>query len=135
MASKKLTLLVCRSCIRENKQTDPKLMDEETLRATYTKKMKKTFFGQIAELRFLDCLTNCQNPDSVQINRGDQEMLFGKISSERRVDEVVELVRNLRDSKKPLAPSDTLKPCLVFVRSQATPKSGEAPIRGDRIKI
>ncbi len=132
---KKVTLLVCRSCIRENKQADPCLIDEPTLRATYARKLKKGWFGKKAELRVVDCLTNCQNSNSAQINREDGEILFGKISSEVLVDEVIQLAVTLSDTQQPLAASDSLKQCFIHTRPHRQWRQGEDSVPADRVKL
>jgi predicted metal-binding protein len=130
----KITLMVCRSCIVQNSQEDSCLKDEASLRQTYEKKLKTGFFGaRLAELQIVDCLTNCENPNSVQINREDGEMLFGFIRSEKQMDELIELVKKLRDSKKPLAPSEALKKNLTFVRPHREWRKGKDAFHADRI--
>ncbi|QQR79557.1 MAG: hypothetical protein IPJ69_09355 [Deltaproteobacteria bacterium] len=94
--SSKIILKVCRSCIRDNPQSDPCFLNEATLKATYQKKIKKPILGEpICELRLVDCLTNCQNPNSVQIERDDGDMLLGSINSQKNIDQVIELVKTV----------------------------------------
>jgi predicted metal-binding protein len=135
MPSEKIILKVCRSCVSQNLQSDPALQSETALRVTYESKIKKGLFGKIAELQIVDCLTNCENPNAVQIDRADGEMLFGKISNEALVDEVIQLVRELRDPSKPFVPSENLKPCLVFVRPHLQWRPGNHAAHADRIRL
>ncbi len=135
MANKKVTVLVCRSCIVQNKQEDPALKNEESLQRLYEKKLKKGFFGKIAELRMVDCLTNCENPNSVQIDREDGEILFGKISDEQAMDEIVQLAEALRDSKKSLEVPPSLQKKLMFVRPHFEWRAGEDAVHADRFPL
>lgn len=135
MGSHKIALLVCRSCIRENTQADPSLTSEEHLRKIYSQKLKKRLFGKLAELRIVDCLTNCQNPNSVQIDREDGEMLFGRINNCARIDDVIQLVEKLRGKDVPFQPSESLKPCLVFVRPHRDWRSEGEAVPADRIRL
>ncbi|MDP2600007.1 MAG: hypothetical protein Q8P84_04645 [Deltaproteobacteria bacterium] len=49
MGDKKIIVSVCRSCIRDNAQSDAALANEECLKNTWLKKLKKGFFGKIAD--------------------------------------------------------------------------------------
>ncbi len=135
MSSRKVTVLVCRSCIRENPQSEPALANEESLRITYKRKLKRGFFRNLAELQIVDCLTNCQNPNSVQIDCEDGEMLFGRISTCQKVDEIVVLVNKLRDLSEPLKTSEILAENLIFVRSHRDWRSDGNIIHADRIRL
>jgi len=135
MSKKKIVLQVCRSCIRDNEQSDPTLKDEATLRKTYQEKLKRGLFGRVAELRIVDCLTNCANPNSVQIQRDDGEILFGKICSQSSVDAVIQLSDELRDPSKELVPSKILTPHLIFVRPHTQWRKGTDSTHADRIQL
>jgi predicted metal-binding protein len=130
----KITLMVCRSCIAQNPQEDPCMKDEAALRETYERKLKTGFLGgKLAELLVVDCLTNCENPNSVQVNREDGEMLFGLIRSEKQIDEIIRLVKDLKDSRKSLEASEALKKQLTFVRPHREWRAGEDAYHADRI--
>ncbi len=133
--SHKITLLVCRSCIRENAQTDPCFQDNDALEKTYAEKLKKGFFGHHAELRLTDCLTNCQNSNAVEICRADGQILLGLIRSEKDVDQVIDLVKTLKDSSAPLQVSDELQEKMVCVRSAAAWRAGTEAAPADRVKL
>jgi len=131
----KITLRVCRSCIVQNSQEDPAMKDEASLKATYEKKLKTGLLGlKIAELQIVDCLTNCENPNSVQISRKDGEILFGLIRSEKQIDELIRLVKDLRDPKNNLEASEALKKNLTFVRPHRGWRAGEDAFHADRIR-
>ncbi len=131
--SSKITLLVCRSCIRDNPQSDPCFLNEATLRATYQKKIKKGLLGgDLCELRITDCLTNCQNPNSVQIERDDGEMLFGGILTQKNADQVIDLVKTVVNACHALGPSEELEEKLVFVRPKQEWREGLDATPADR---
>lgn len=133
--SQKIILKVCRSCIVQNSQGDVALKDEPTLRETFEGKLKKGFLrGKVADLQIVDCLTNCENPNSVQIDRGDSEMLLGFIRTEKEVDELIRLVNELRQTRMPFAVSEALKEKLIFVRPHRAWRSGEDAFHADRIR-
>jgi len=136
MKPKTLTLKVCRSCIVQNPQTDPALRDEETLRVTYEKKVPGGFFGgRVIELCIVDCLTNCENPNSVQIDREDGEILFGGINDENSVDQIIALAKELKDLKKPLEASLLLKSRCMFSRPHREWRSGGDAVHADRFRL
>src|SRR4030095_7333744 len=136
MKSKSITLKVCRSCIVQNPQSDPCLKDEETLKATYEAKLGRGFFGGLSiKLCISDCLTNCENPNSVQIDREDGEILFGKISDEKSVDQIVELAKELKDLKKPLEASEALKSRCMFTRPHREWRPGSDAVHAVRFRL
>lgn len=131
-----IILKVCRSCVRDNPQSDPCFLNEATLRATYQKKVKKGLLsGQICELQFVDCLTNCQNPNSVQIERDDGEMLFGGINHQKQVDQIIEVVKTNTNACHALGPSEELEEQLVFVRPKQEWREGLDATPADRRKL
>jgi predicted metal-binding protein len=133
--AQKITLMVCRSCIDQNAQSDPALQDQAALHKTYEKKLKTGFFrSKIAELRFVDCLTNCENPNAVQIDREDGEILLGLIRTESEVDEVIRLVKGLNESGTPLLISEKLQSNLTFIRPHRHWRTGEDTFHADRLK-
>src|SRR4030095_907181 len=136
MKSKTLILKVCRSCVVQNPQTDPALKNEEALRETYEKKLPGGLFGGRAiDLCVVDCLTNCENPNSVQIEREDGEILFGKISDEESVDQVIALAKELKDLKKPLEASPSLKSRCMFSRPHREWRPGDDAVHADRFRL
>jgi predicted metal-binding protein len=135
MKSKTLSLKVCRSCVVQNQQSDPLFKDEESLRMAYERKIKQGLFGRVAELCIVDCLTNCENPNSVQIDREDGEILFGRISEENLVDQVVELAKKLKDLQRPLEPSEALKSRCMFTRPHPEWRPGEDAAHADRFRL
>jgi|GEM_PF-2572076 len=136
MKSSSITLKVCRSCIVQNPQNDPCLKDEDALRTTYEKRLPRGLFGsRPIELCVVDCLTNCENPNSVQIDREDGEILFGKINDEASVDQIVALARDLKDLRKPLEASPPLKSRCMFSRPHREWRPGEDPVHADRFLL
>ena len=135
MSSTKTTLFVCRSCALQNTQKDPSFQSEKILRETYEKKLKKGFFGKIAELRIVDCLTNCENPNSVMIDRENEELLLGNINEEKWVNEVVKLLKKLQDNSQPLQVSPALESRMVYKRPHRHWKASETPFHADRIRL
>ncbi|MBL7684523.1 MAG: hypothetical protein JNK65_00605 [Deltaproteobacteria bacterium] len=131
----KITLMVCRSCITENAQQDAVFKDESTLRKTYEKKLKTGLFSKLATLRIVDCLTNCENPNSVQIENENEEMLLGLIKSESQIDEVIRLIADLRATGRKLSPSEALKKNLVFVRPHRSWNQEKQAVAADRVKL
>lgn len=129
----KIILKVCRSCVRDNPQSDACLLNEATLRATYQKKVKKGLLGgQLCELQFVDCLTNCQNPNSVQIERDDGDMLFGNINTQKQIDHIMETVKTCSNACHALGPSEELEEQLVFVRPKQEWREGLDATPADR---
>ena len=135
MNSSKTTLFVCRSCVLQNTQKDPSFQSEKILKETYEKKLKKGFFGKIAELRIVDCLTNCENPNSIMIDRADEELLLGSINEEKWVDETIKLLKTLQDVSQPLQASQALESRMVYKRPRRHWKASETPFHADRIRL
>jgi hypothetical protein len=151
MGSQKVVIKVCRSCVRENAQAEPRLCNETCLRSTWgaaaaCRTVEKGGLlarlldlpaalggrpARVAGLQVVDCLTGCDNPNSVQLERGDFDMLLGRISTMALVDAVVDLARALEDPTRPFVPSPALAPHLVFVRDR---RPG-ALLRADRVEL
>ncbi len=109
-----ITIEVCFSCLRDNEQSDPLLQDPKQLMAHYEKQLKGRLWGKQAKFRFVDCLTNCDSGNSVQINRKDGGILFSKINSTDLTNEVISLALHLR-KKNPLQESSALKEHLARI--------------------
>ena len=116
MSLKKITVVFCRSCIRDNEQKNPTFSDEKKVQELYEEKLKKRWFGKIAELKMSDCLTNCRNPNSVKIEREDGEILFGWINDLEQVDQIVALAESLKNPKSVLRSTENLADKVIWSR-------------------
>lgn len=117
MASK-IKLLVCRSCIRDNPQSDSLFASVENAKQVYGKKLRRNFFGTHAELKWVDCLTNCHRPNSVQIETlSGEEILFAEISSNNKMDEVIEMVKKFSKSSEPVTVPASLQENLRWIHN------------------
>jgi len=135
MSSSKTTLVVCRSCILQNSQKDAAFESEKKLIETYEKKLKSGFFGKIAELRIVDCLTNCENPNSVLIDRQGEELLLGNIDEEKWADETIKLLKTLKDPSQPLQASQALASRTVYKRPHRRWEASNKAFHADRIRL
>ena len=93
---KKITLDICASCLRDNPQQESLLQNIPQLVAHYQKHLKPGWFRKHPKVRLVDCLSNCRNGNSVQINRDDGAILLGQINSAELITAIIKLAQKLR---------------------------------------
>lgn len=95
---KKISLKICRSCGRDNPKSAAIFRSEEGLRCFYEPRVARGFFGalrQWADLEFVDCLTNCDTPNSVSVCCQKRTFEFAWISTLDLAEQVVAFSKSL----------------------------------------
>ena len=97
MGNKKLKLLVCRTCIRDNPGQGI-FATVDSLTDVYKKGLKKGLFSCSAEMDLQNCFTECENFHCVQLTDSDKGFRLKKISTPEKIETVLQWVKQVEKS-------------------------------------
>lgn len=102
MLKPNVTVLICQSCIATNVQGCEFFSETRIVHDAVSRRYRKRLFKRPVRFFFVDCLGNCRNPNSVQIDREDGSLLYGRIQDEETFQAILDLGEKLNDTKTPL---------------------------------
>ena len=99
MASSKINLTLCRTCVRDNPGTGI-FENAEALEAFYKKKLRESALDQVVELNFQNCFAECESFHCLELKRHDAGFRLKKISDPQKTEAVLNWLKQIQQNQR-----------------------------------